>query len=67
VATIIEDAPWAGYNESSNSWEAYKALMHVDKLHDYLRENTMQAYTSNNGESFSRFFWTFFQQRLVFP
>ena len=28
---------WAGYDESSNSWEPYKALMHVDKRHDYLR------------------------------
>ena len=27
---------WNGYDESSNSWEPYKALMHVDKLHDYL-------------------------------
>ena len=34
---------WAGYDESSNSWEPYKALMHVDKLHDYLREHRMRA------------------------
>ena len=27
---------WAGYDESSNSWEPYKVLMHVEKLHDYL-------------------------------
>jgi hypothetical protein len=33
----------AGYDESSNSWEPYKALMHVDKLHDYLREHKMRA------------------------
>ena len=33
----------AGYDESSNSWEPYKALMHVDKLHDYLREHRMRA------------------------
>ena len=31
---------WTGYGASSNSWEPYKALMHVDKLHEYLRENT---------------------------
>jgi hypothetical protein len=24
---------WTGYDASSNSWEPYKALMHVDKLH----------------------------------
>jgi hypothetical protein len=24
-----------------DSWEPYKALMHVDKLHDYLRANNM--------------------------
>ncbi len=34
---------WAGYDDSSNSWEPYKALMHVDKLHDYLREHRMRA------------------------
>ena len=34
---------WAGYDESSNSWEPYKALMHVDKLHAYLREHRMRA------------------------
>jgi hypothetical protein len=28
---------------SSNSWEPYKALMHVDKLHDYLREHRMRS------------------------
>jgi hypothetical protein len=34
---------WACYDESSNSWELYKALMHVDKLHDYPREHRMRA------------------------
>jgi hypothetical protein len=34
---------WTGYDESSNSWEPYKALMHVDKLHDYLREHRMRS------------------------
>ena len=34
---------WTGYDESSNSWEPYKALMHVDKLHEYLREHKMRS------------------------
>ena len=34
---------WTGYDMSSNSWEPYKALMHVDKLHEYLRENQMRS------------------------
>jgi len=33
---------WTGYGEDSNSWELYKALMHVDKLHEYLRANRMR-------------------------
>ena len=27
----------------SDSWEPYKALMHVDKLHDYLHANAMKT------------------------
>ena len=34
---------WAGYDETSNSWEPYKALMHVDRLHEYLREHRMRS------------------------
>jgi hypothetical protein len=34
---------WAGFGESCDSWEPYKALLHVDKLHDYLRTNTMRT------------------------
>ena len=34
---------FAGYDERSNSWEPYKVLMHVDKLHDCLREHKMRA------------------------
>ena len=34
---------WTGYDASSNSWEPYKALMHVDKLHEYLREHKMRS------------------------
>jgi len=33
---------WTGYGEDSNSWEPYRALMHVDKLHEYLRANRMR-------------------------
>ena len=35
--------PWTGYDASFNSWEPYKALMHVDKLHEYLREHKMRS------------------------
>ena len=34
---------WTGYDASSDSWEPYKALMHVDKLHEYLREHKMRS------------------------
>ena len=34
---------WAGFGETCDSWEPYKSLMHVDKLHDYLRNNTMKT------------------------
>ena len=33
----------AGFGETCYSWEPYKALMHVDKLQDYLRANTMKT------------------------
>ena len=33
----------AGYDDNSNGWEPYKALMHVYKLHNYLRERRMPA------------------------
>jgi hypothetical protein len=32
---------WTRYDVSSNSWEPYKILMHVDKLREYLREHKM--------------------------
>ena len=28
--------------DDPSCWEPYKALMHLDKLHDYLRANTMK-------------------------
>ena len=34
---------WTGYDMSSYSWENYKVLMHVDKIHDYLQELEMQS------------------------
>ena len=34
---------WAGFGESCDSWEPYKGLLHVDKLHDYLRANAMKT------------------------
>ena len=34
---------WAGYDVISNSWEQYKALMHVDQLNEYLREHRMRS------------------------
>jgi hypothetical protein len=33
----------AGFGVSCDSWEPYKALLHIDKLHDYLRTNTMKT------------------------
>jgi len=29
---------WTGYVASFNSWKPYKALMHVDKLHEYIEQ-----------------------------
>ncbi len=50
AATAIDDPPCnstsdglESIDESSDSWEPYKALMHVDKLHDYLRANAMKT------------------------
>ena len=34
---------WTDYDETSNSWEPYKALMHFDRLHEYLREHRMRS------------------------
>ena len=34
---------WAGFGESCDSWEPDKALLHVDKLNDYLRTDTMKT------------------------
>ena len=36
-------ARWAGFGDEHDSWEPYKGLMHVGKLHEYLRANHMKA------------------------
>ena len=43
-STLQFNVRWSGFDESSDSWELYKALMHVDKLHDYLRANAMKTF-----------------------
>ena len=42
-STLQFNVRWSGIDDSSDSWEPYKALMHVDKLHDYLRANAMKT------------------------
>jgi len=34
---------WTDFDADQNSWEPYKALMHVDVLHEYLRRNRMRT------------------------
>ena len=61
---------WTGYDASSNSWEPYKALMHVDKLHEYLHEHKMRSLIPENTCSYGESFQDFprlFQSRLIFP
>ncbi len=38
--STLQFVRWSGFDESSDSWEPYKALMHVD---DYLRANAMKT------------------------
>jgi hypothetical protein len=42
-STLQFNVRWSGIDDSSDSWEPYKAPMHVDKLHDYLRANAMKT------------------------
>jgi hypothetical protein len=42
-STLTFRVLWSGFDDSSDSWKPYKALMHVDKLHDYLRANKMKT------------------------
>jgi hypothetical protein len=38
---------WAGFGETCDSWEPYKAILHVDKLHNYLRATAMKSLISS--------------------
>ena len=42
-STMEFQVRWAGFGESCDSWEPYKALLHLDKLHHYLRTNKMKT------------------------
>ena len=57
AATAIDDhVRWSGFDESSDSWEPYKALMHVDKLHDYAHSTGAQVATENLFQDFPGLF-----------
>lgn len=53
-STMEFKIPWDGFGESCDTAEPYKALLHVDKLHKYLRINAMKNLIprKHNGESF---------------
>ena len=51
---------WAGFGETSDSWEPYKSLIHVDKLHDYLRANTMKTLIPKEHKLLRRIFLKIF-------
>ena len=53
---------WAGFGESYDSWESYKALLHADKLRDYLRANLMRTLIPS--EDFPR---NFLPHKGLFP
>ena len=40
-STLEFKVRWQGYSEEHDSWEPWKNLRLVDKLHDYLRENNL--------------------------
>ena len=42
-STMEFQVRWAGFGESCDSWEPYKTLLHLDKLHHYLRTNKMKT------------------------
>ena len=50
---------WPDHDESSNSWEEYKALMIVDKPHDYLGEHKMQTLIPTEHKLLRRIFSRF--------
>lgn len=45
---------WAGFGESCDSWKPCKVLLHVDKLHDYLRANAMRILISSKHKLYVR-------------
>jgi hypothetical protein len=44
-STMEFNVRWARFDASCDSWEPYKALLHVDKLHDHLRINALKTLT----------------------
>lgn len=40
-STLEFKVRWQGYSDEHDSWEPWKNLRLVDKLHDYLRENNL--------------------------
>ena len=42
-STLAFKVRLVGFGDEHDSWEPYKGLMHVGKLHDYLRANHMKA------------------------
>jgi hypothetical protein len=47
---------WASFGEACDSREPYKALLHVDKLHNYLRANAQVTRAENLFQDFPRNF-----------
>ena len=41
LTTLTFLIQWLGFDESFNSWEPWKNVRDVDKLHQYLRENNL--------------------------
>jgi hypothetical protein len=41
VTTLEFLVKWLGYDDTHNTWEPYKEVRDVDKLHDYLRTNNL--------------------------
>ena len=68
-STLAFKVRWAGFGDEHDSWEPYKGLMHVGKLHDYLRANHMKALIPKEhrqyGESFQDFTSAFSPHRII--
>ena len=41
VTTMKFLVKWLGYDDTYNSWEPWKNVRDVEKLHQYLRENNL--------------------------